>query len=116
MQIELEARDQGAVLVNRQSRLDAAAAPTFRQKIADAISQGNVRLVPHIAHVFFMDSTGLGTSVLALKPAREANGDISINAPSLQVQKLLKLTAMERVFRIFMSPNEALQQPGVHSG
>jgi anti-anti-sigma regulatory factor len=38
MQIELETRDQGAALVNVQGRLDAAAAPTFEQKITDAIS------------------------------------------------------------------------------
>ena len=39
MQIELEPRDQGAALVNVQGRLDAAAAPTFKQQITDAISQ-----------------------------------------------------------------------------
>lgn len=110
MQIELEPHDRGATLVNVQGRLDAAAAPTFRQKIMDAISQGNVRLVLHIAHVSFMDSTGLGALVSTVKAARKANGDIGIVAPSPQVQKLLRLTAMDRVFRVFPSPDEALQQ------
>jgi anti-sigma B factor antagonist len=63
-----------------------------------------------------MDSTGLGALVSALKAARKANGDISIIAPSPQVQKLLKLTAMDPVFLIFTSPEEALQQPGGRSG
>lgn len=116
MQIELEPRDQGAALVSVQGRLDAAAAPTFKQNITDAISRGNVRLALHIAHVSFMDSTGLGALVSALKAARKANGDIGIIAPSPQVQKLLKLTAMDRVFRIFPSPDEALQQLGGRSG
>jgi anti-sigma B factor antagonist len=112
MQIELEPRAQGATLVNVHGRLDAAAAPTFKQKITDAISEGNVRLALHIAHVSFMDSTGLGALVSALKAARKANGDIGIIAPSPQVQKLLKLTALDRVFRIFPTPDEALQQLG----
>jgi anti-sigma B factor antagonist len=116
MQIELEQRDEGAALVNVQGRLDAAAAQTFKQKITDAISQGNVRLALHIAHVSFMDSTGLGALVSALKAARKANGDIGIVAPSPQVQKLLKLTAMDRVFRVFPSSDEALQQLGSRSG
>jgi anti-sigma B factor antagonist len=110
MLIELDLQDQGAALVNLQGRLDAAAAPTFKQQITEAISQGNVRLALHIAHVTFMDSTGLGALVSALKAARRANGDISIIAPSPQVQKLFKLTAMDRVFRIFQSRDEALQQ------
>jgi anti-sigma B factor antagonist len=108
MQIELVSQDQGAALVTIQGRLDAAAAPTFKQRITDVISQGNVRLVLHIAHVSFMDSTGLGALVSAFKAARKANGDISIVAPSPQVQKLFKLTAMDRVFRIFQSQHEAL--------
>jgi anti-sigma B factor antagonist len=116
MQIELEPRDQGAALVNVQGRLDAAAAPTFKQRITEAVSQGNVRLALHIAHVSFMDSTGLGALVSALKAVRKANGDIGIVAPSPQVQKLLKLTAMDRVFRVFPSSDEALQQLGGRSG
>jgi anti-anti-sigma factor len=116
MQIELEPRDQGGAVVNVQSRLDAAAAPTFKQRITDAIAQGNVRLALHIAHVPFMDSTGLGALVSALKAVRKANGDIGIVAPSPQVQKLLKLTAMDRVFRVFASPDEALRQLGGRSG
>jgi len=116
MQIELETRDQGAALVSVQGRLDAAAAPTFKQKIIDAISQGNVRLALHITHVSFMDSTGLGALVSALKAARKADGNISIIAPSPQVQKLLKLTAMDRVFRVFPSPDEALQELGRRPG
>lgn len=110
MLIELDPQDQGAALVNLQGRLDAAAAPTFKEQLTEAIAQGNVRLALHIAHVSFMDSTGLGALVSALKAARRANGDISIIAPSPQVQKLFKLTAMDRVFRIFQSPDEALQQ------
>lgn len=116
MQIELEPRDPGAALVSVNGRLDAAAAPTFKQQITDAIAQGNVRLALHIAHVSFMDSTGLGALVSALKAARKANGDIGIIAPSPQVQKLLKLTAMDRVFRVFPSSDEALQQLGGRSG
>jgi len=110
VQIDLESRGQGLAVVNLQGRLDAAAAPTFKQQVVEAISQGNVRLALHIAHVSFMDSTGLGALVSALKAARKASGDISIIAPSAQVQKLLRLTAMDRVFKVLGSEEEALQQ------
>jgi len=69
-----------------------------------------VRLALHIAHVSFVDSTGLGALVSTLKAARKARGNISIIAPSAQVQKLLRLTAMERVFKVAESEEAALQQ------
>jgi len=52
--------------------------------------------------------------VSAVKVARKANGDIGIVAPSPQVQ-LLRLTAMDQVFQVFPSPDEALQQLGGHA-
>ena len=116
MQVELATMSEGIAIINVQGRLDAAAAPTFKQQVAEAISQGNIRLALHIAHVSFMDSTGLAALVSAFKAARKVDGDISIIAPSPQVQKLLKLTAMDRVFRVFPSPDEALQQLGGRSG
>jgi anti-sigma B factor antagonist len=116
MQIEMDTRGSGTVLVNIQGRLDAAAASTFKQQITTAIAEGNVRLALHLAHVSFMDSTGLGALVSTLKAARKANGDISIIAPSSQVQKLFRLTAMDRVFKIFDSRDEALNQLNPSSG
>jgi anti-sigma B factor antagonist len=110
MNIELAPHDSGTALVSVQGRLDAAAAPSFKEQISAAIGQGNVRLALHLAHVSFMDSTGLGALVSALKAARKANGDISIIAPSSQVQKLFRLTAMDRMFKIFETDDEALQQ------
>jgi anti-sigma B factor antagonist len=110
MHIELNSHDAGTALVNIEGRVDAAAAPGFKQQLTEAIAQGNVRLALHLAHVSFMDSTGLGALVSALKAARKSNGDITIVAPSDQVRKLLRLTAMDRVFKIFQSHDEALQQ------
>jgi len=112
MQIEIDPRDHGMVVVSLRGRLDAAAAPTFKQSVTEAISRGNVRLALHIAHVSFMDSIGLGALVSTLKAARRANGDIAIAAPNPQVEKLLRLTAMDRVFRICPSPDEALRELG----
>jgi anti-sigma B factor antagonist len=110
VQIDVNSRGQGLAVISMQGRFDAAAAPTFKEQIIEAISQGNVRLALHIAHVSFMDSTGLGALVSTLKAARKASGDISIIAPSAQVQKLLRLTAMDRVFKIVESEEEALRQ------
>ena len=109
MQIDINARSAGFAVVNLQGRFDAAAAPTFKEQIIEAISQGNVSLALQIAHVSFMDSKGLGVLVSALKAARRARGDVSIIAPSAQVEKLLRLTAMDRVFKVFRSEEEALQ-------
>ena len=51
MHIELNPHDAGTALVNIQGRVDAAAAPTFKQQLTDAIAQGNVKLALHLAHV-----------------------------------------------------------------
>jgi anti-sigma B factor antagonist len=68
--------------------------------VALDIQLGDVALID-LAHVSFMDSSGLSALIMALKDVRAAGGDLCICAPQPQVQILLDLLSMEQVFKIF---------------
>ena len=98
--VSFEALEQGVTLVRLDGRLDAAAAPNFLARLKAFIEEGRTRLVLDLAAVPFIDSTGLGSLVTVLKAARRAEGDLRLVSPSQQVQKLLQLTTLNRVFTI----------------
>ena len=56
--------------------------------------------------VTFMDSSGLGALVLALKTVRAAGGKLFICSINEQVRMLFELTSMDRVFQIFPNRDE----------
>ncbi|MCL6269809.1 STAS domain-containing protein [Sansalvadorimonas sp. 2012CJ34-2] len=90
-----------------EARLDASQATPFRDYMTDLISQGQRDLVLDLSQVDFMDSSGLGAIVGALK---ELNGDGSIQlaGPQKSVNDLFDLTCMDKIFTIHSSVNDAL--------
>ena len=107
MNVDIELRGEGVTLFKPSGRLDAAAAPDLLARLKGAIAEGQVRLAIDLAAVSFVDSSGLGALVSGLKAARRAEGDLRLIAPNQQVQRLLRLTTLDRVFVIAEAPEAA---------
>ena len=82
-------------------RLDAAQAPIFRRTVLDLVSNGETSILVDLQNVNFVDSSGLGALVAALKRTREVGGKLYLCAVNDQIKTVLELTSMDRVFTIF---------------
>ena len=72
----VDSRDvQGASVVEVAGEVDAHTAPTVRDAVEAAIVPG-ARVIVDLSGVSFLDSTGLGVLVTALKHVREADGTL----------------------------------------
>lgn len=81
--------------------LDGTKAGQFRQEISNLV-ESNVEIVLiDFQDVTFMDSSGLGALVLALKTVRAAGGKLFVCSVNEQIKMLFELTSMDRVFEIF---------------
>ena len=98
---------QVAVVAPRIKRLDASAAPSFKQAVLDVIASGESRLVLDLEMVAFIDSSGLGAMVSILK-ALGGRGAIAVCNASVGVQSLFRLTRMDKVFSIVPGRDEAV--------
>ena len=79
------------------TRLDAAVADNVKADLKEAIEGGARRLEIDFSNIQFMDSSGLGALVGALK-LMGSGGQIEIVTPNATVMKVLKLTRMNKVF------------------
>jgi anti-sigma B factor antagonist len=86
--------------------LDSISGSQLRQKIDEVITAGSRVVLLDCAAVEFMDSSGLGALVMALKKIREVGGKFSICCINDQFRMLLELTDMEEVFEIFSNQDE----------
>ncbi|NEO32438.1 MAG: STAS domain-containing protein [Symploca sp. SIO3C6] len=80
--------------------LDGTKAASFRQEIADLVESNADIVLVDFSDVSFMDSSGLGALVLALKTVRAAGGKLFICSVNEQIRMLFELTSMDRVFEI----------------
>ena len=90
--------------------LDSAKGTKFREEISNLITNGAKIILVDFKDVTFMDSSGLGALVLALKTVRASGSKIFICAINDQVKMLFELTSMDKVFQIFPNRKEFMNQ------
>lgn len=98
--------------------LDGTRTQELRDWINQGIEQGAETILVDLKEVTFMDSSGLGALVTALKTARLAGRKLCVCSVSEQVKILFELTSMDRVFQIFRDQEEFISKisgvAGVH--
>jgi anti-anti-sigma factor len=89
-------------------RLDVTTAADFRRQVNDIASAPNPPqyLLVDLQAISFMDSSGLGALVSALKSIRNINGEMVICGANDQVQMLFELTSMTKIFKIYPTIDE----------
>jgi anti-sigma B factor antagonist len=119
-------RARGATVVRPEGgRLDLDAAAQFRARLHQLIQSGHRNLVIDLSEISFIDSSGLGALVSALKllkngrdrrrsprfgnPRRGGGrGDVRLAAVQPPVRSLLEVIRLDRVFPSFASVDAAV--------
>ncbi|MCR9124828.1 MAG: STAS domain-containing protein [Rhodobacteraceae bacterium] len=101
-----DAGDTRIVTVNAD-RIDAALAIRFKDEMRGLTQEGPCRIVLNLTHVDFVDSSGLGAIVAAMKqlgPDRR----LELAGLNAAVHKVFRLTRMDTVFALHHTLDEAL--------
>lgn len=109
MDLSVETRGEGTwAVVDVGGEVDMFTAPKLREALIQAIDQGNDRVAVDLHDVTFMDSTGLGVLIGALRRVRERSGELRIICTSRPVLRVLEVTGLHNVFSIHESLEEAM--------
>lgn len=98
----------GRTVVSAAGELDAHTAPALAAEVGPLSSRPGGALVVDLTEVSFVDSTGLGVLVTALKHAREAGGTLDLVVAAPRVLKVLALTGLDVVIPMHSTLDEAL--------
>ena len=92
-------KDDGEVVVAVRGEIDLVTGPVLWECLVDVIPDTN-RLVVDLRDTEFIDSTGLGVLVRALKRLRHRGGDLVLRSPRPNARKVLSITSLDRVMTI----------------
>ncbi|MDQ6698220.1 MAG: STAS domain-containing protein [Actinomycetota bacterium] len=107
LRLDVSERDGWAVLAVG-GEVDVATAPRLREKLIELVNGGHHRIVVDLSAVEFLDSTGLGVLVGALKRVRTHDGDLGLVCTESRVLKVFEITGLTKVFAMFASVDEAV--------
>jgi anti-sigma B factor antagonist len=88
--------------------IDVATAPRLREQLITLVNEQRYHLVVDLTDVDFLDSTGLGVLIGALKRVRTHEGDLRIVATANRVVKVFDITGLDQVFSIHPDLDSAL--------
>ncbi len=101
---------RGEVLVEivDLKRATAMECDEFREVLLSDIKNGWKKLVVDLSKCVFMDSTFLGSLVIAQKAITKVGGDLRISGAKGDSQAILELTGTSRIFQSFPTKDEAV--------
>ena len=89
--------------------IDVNTVPRLRKELLSLIQDGCTHLVVDLRKVSFIDSSGLGVLIGALRRTREKDGVVRIVCTSEDILKIFKISGLHKVFPIFSDPAKAAE-------
>lgn len=99
--------DSARIVTVNADRIDAAMAIRFKDDMRDATSGSPDRIILDLGQVLFIDSSGLGAIVAAMKQL-DQNAQLDLAGLTPTVDKVFRLTRMDTVFNLYQSLEDAL--------
>jgi len=98
----------GWTVVNVYGELDVATAPDLRELLIRLVGSGSNRLVLDLEGVDFLDSTGLGTIIGALKRTRTNGGDLRLVSTQARIARLFAITRLDQALPLMPTLDAAV--------
>jgi len=109
VELGLSQREVGSITVVAVSgELDVFTAPQLESALNDLVTAGRVEIVVDLSGVSFLDSTGLGAMVKALKWVKEQSGSLTVVAADERIVKVFKITGLDDVMSLQAELDPAL--------
>ncbi|MEA5576276.1 STAS domain-containing protein [Anabaena sp. UHCC 0451] len=94
---------QSVKVLTLKKNLNAETSPEFQQDIAQIMTSGAKIVLVDCQNITFLDSSGLGSLVLAFKTLRDVGIKMVICSINEQARMIFELTSMDEIFEIFPS-------------
>ncbi|HEY3331363.1 MAG TPA: STAS domain-containing protein [Capsulimonadaceae bacterium] len=105
--LRTEVGEGGLPVIYVSGDLDTQSAPLLRKALWDLLLNGSQVILLQIDGVEYVDSSGLGILVAALRYANEISGTVAIACPKPRVSRVLRITGLDKIFSVYADEQEA---------
>ncbi|SEN82052.1 anti-sigma B factor antagonist [Amphibacillus marinus] len=99
LNVEVVEQDQSTTLV-LTGEIDAYTAPILKESLLPLTKTANAEVIVDLEQVNYMDSTGLGVFISALKSAKEHDSKLKLIQLQERVHRLFKITSLDSIIDI----------------
>jgi anti-sigma B factor antagonist len=108
MEIDIATERTGsACVLTVAGEVDVYTAPRLKEQLVAALDDGCLNVVVVLDDVAFIDSSGLGVLVSALRRVKENDGTLRLVCTRDSILKIFRITGLDKVFPLFSDMAEA---------
>lgn len=93
-------QDQACTIVDLVGEVDIHGTPRLKETLA-SLTKGQAKLLVNFSGVTYIDSSGLGVLVGALKEATKEGGRLALSGLTRDVRTVFDLTRLAKFFEIY---------------
>jgi len=110
MSLDIQQREhEGITILDMKGRITVGKEATaLREKTSALIAAGTKDVILNLAHVDYIDSTGLGALVMCSTTQRKAGGQLKLVNLNRRNIELLVMTKLATVFDLFTDEQDAV--------
>ena len=79
------------------------------EAVEGALNSGHIQLLLDLSAMPYIDSSGIGAVVDALRQAKKLGGDVKLVSPSPFAAKTFKMVGILTLFKVYDSESEAVE-------
>jgi anti-sigma B factor antagonist len=108
MELVISIENEGSsCMMALDGEVDVYTSSRLRQALNEAIDKGCGNVVVDLQELGFIDSSGLGVLVSALRRLKENGGTLRLVCTKESILKIFRITGLDKVFPIFSTVAEA---------
>ena len=117
MSLDIQQREhEGIVILDAKGRITVGPeATTLREKVASVTAAGSKNIILNLAHVDYIDSTGLGALVMCATTQRKAGGALKLLNPGRRAESMLQMMSLYAVCEIVANEAEGIRSFSAHA-
>ncbi|HVN03636.1 MAG TPA: STAS domain-containing protein [Bryobacteraceae bacterium] len=110
MSLDIQQRErEGIVILDLKGRITVGPeAGALRDKVSALLTARSVNIILNLAHVDYIDSTGLGALVMCATSDRKAGGALKLLNLNRRNIELIVMTKLATVFDLFTDEQDAV--------
>ncbi|WP_215223791.1 STAS domain-containing protein [Echinicola shivajiensis] len=114
MKYSVDKKEQFVVFTLLEEKLDSPLSPALKSELLTVHAEGYRNLVLDMSQVKYADSSGLSALLVGHRTFTEDGGIFIISAPQDHVNKLIKISMLDKVLTIVDSQEEAADAIFMH--
>ncbi len=105
LKVKKKEKDRAGV-IELSGEVDLHTAPVFKEALYELVEAGRDQIIVDLDGLEFMDSSGLGVLLGALRRIKTSGGNLHLVCTRENILKIFEVTGLDKVFLIYRSVDE----------